>query len=167
MDKDSLMYGMDVLDEINGALEPIGLTVRKLDAEETQGLPVGLIVPTGENPSFSITCHVLPTHKDQVSTTFVQLFLPLTEPCPEKLEEMEKFAKECNSRFLLGTLFVYQDCLSMKYVTALEPTIALEGAHFQAAVFAFLQQAEEIGKKAQALCRGEITLEQVLGESAQ
>ena len=41
MDKDSLMYGMDVLDEINGALEPIGLTVRKLDAEETQGLPVG------------------------------------------------------------------------------------------------------------------------------
>ena len=110
---------------------------------------------------------MLPTHKDQVSTTFVQLFLPLTEPCPEKLEEMERFAKECNSRFLLGTLFVHQDCLSMKYVTALEPTIALEGAHFQAAVFAFLQQAEEIGKKAQALCRGEITLEQALGESAQ
>ena len=56
---------------------------------------------------------------------------------------------------------------TMKYVTALEPTIALEGAHFQAAVFAFLQQAEEIGKKAQALCRGELTLEQALGESAQ
>ena len=61
MDKDSLMYGMDVLDEISGALEPIGLTVRKLDAEETQGLPVGLIVPTGEEPAFSCLLYTSPT----------------------------------------------------------------------------------------------------------
>ena len=105
MDKDSLMYGMDVLDEISGALEPIGLTVRKLDAEETQGLPVGLIVPIGEEPAFSITCHVLPTHKDQVSTTFVQLFLPLTEPCPEKLEEMEAICQRMQQPVFAGHPF--------------------------------------------------------------
>ena len=92
MDENSLAYSMDVLGEMAEALEPIGMTVEKQDPKETEGIPTGLIRPEGEG-GWTITCNVVPTHKDNVSTTFVQLCIPITPPCPEQREELEKFAR--------------------------------------------------------------------------
>ena len=75
MDQESLEYGMDVLDEIARAVAPIGMRVEKQDPKDTEGIPTGLIRPEGEG-GWTITCSVVPTHKDNVSTTFVQMSTP-------------------------------------------------------------------------------------------
>ena len=161
MDENSLIYSMGVLDEMAEALEPIDLAVEKLDAAQTEGIPTGLIRPIGEG-EWTITCNVVPTRKDNVSTTFVQLSIPLTAPCPERRTELESFAVLGNDQFLMGTLLVRENCLYMKYTIVLEPTIAMEESHIQAAVFAFCQQAEVLTHRAGAVCRGEMTAEEAL-----
>ena len=152
MDQESLEYGMDVLDEIARAVAPIGMCVEKQDPKDTEGIPTGLIRPEGEG-GWTITCSVVPTHKDNVSTTFVQMSTLLTAPCPERREELERFAQAGNQQFLMGTLLVAEDYLWMKYVVVLEPAIAMEESHMQAAVFAFCQQAEALAIRARAICR--------------
>ena len=152
MDQKSLDYGMSVLDEIGAAVAPIGMTVEKQDSRDTEGIPTGLIRPEGAG-GWAVTCAVVPTHKDSVSTTFVQLSIPLTAPCPERREELERFAQAANAQFLMGTLVTAGDALWMKYVVVLEPAIAMEESHMQAAVFAFCQQAEALAIRAQAICR--------------
>ena len=161
MDENSLAYSMDVLGEMAEALEPIGMTVEKQDPKETEGIPTGLIRPEGEG-GWTITCNVVPTHKDNVSTTFVQLCIPITPPCPEQREELEKFARMGNGQFLMGTLLMAEDVLLMKYMIVLEPTIAMEESHVQAAVFAFCQQGEILARRAGGICRGEWTATKAL-----
>ena len=167
MDENSLTYGMGVLDEMAGALGRIAMEVEKLDPAETDGIPTGLIRPEGGKGGWEITCAVVPTHRDDVSTTFVQLFVPLTAPCPERREELEKFALGCNGQFLMGTLLVSRDSLCMKYLIVLEPTIAMEESHVQAAVFAFVQQTDALALRAQGICRGEMTAEEALAQTNQ
>lgn len=162
MDQASLDYAMSVLEEIDGALRPIGMTLEKLDMSRTEGVPTGVICPEGENPAWEIACNVVPTHRDNVSTTYVQLYLQLTPSCPERRTELERYAWCRNGQMLLGSLLVFQDCLCFKYTLALEPTVALEESHFQAAVFAFCQQAELFARQGQAICQGIQTVEEVL-----
>lgn len=162
MDENSLNYSMDVLDEMAEALEPIDLVVEKLDVAQTEGIPTGLIRPKEGKGGWEISCAVVPTHRDNVSTTYVQLSLALTAPCPERREELEKFARLCSGQFLMGTLFMAGDVLFMKYVIVLEPTIAMEESHIQATVFAFCQQGETLAQRAQRICRGEWTAEEAL-----
>ena len=161
MDQESLQYGMDVLDEIAQAVAPIGMTVEKQDPKDTEGIPTGLIRPEGTG-GWTITCAVVPTPKDSVATTFVQLSLPLAGPCPERRAELERFAQGGNQQFLMGTLVVAGDCLWMKYVVVLEPTIAMETAHMQAAVFALCQQGEALATRAMAVCQGSKTAAEAL-----
>ena len=161
MDQESLEYGMDVLDEIARAVAPIGMCVEKQDPKDTEGIPTGLIRPEGEG-GWTITCSVVPTHKDNVSTTFVQMSTLLTAPCPERREELERFAQAGNQQFLMGTLLVAEDYLWMKYVVVLEPAIAMEESHMQAAVFAFCQQAEALAIRARAICRDGLTAAEAL-----
>ena len=161
MDENSLQYSFDVLEELGEALAPIAMTVEKLDLKETEGIPTGLIRPEGEG-GWTITCNVVPTHKDNVSTTYVQLSIPLTAPCPEYRGELERFALGGNGQFLMGTLLMAEDVLLMKYVIVLEPAIAMEESHIQAAVFAFCQQGEALARRAQGICRGEWTAEEAL-----
>ena len=161
MDQESLEYGMDVLDEIARAVAPIGMCVEKQDPKDTEGIPTGLIRPEGEG-GWTITCSVVPTHKDNVSTTFVQMSTLLTAPCPERREELERFAQAGNQQFLMGTLLVAEDYLWMKYVVVLEPAIAMEESHMQAAVFAFCQQAEVLATRARAVCQGTKTAAEAL-----
>ena len=161
MDENSLRYGLNVLGELGEALAPIGMTVERRDPGETEGIPTGLIRPEGAG-DWAITCAVVPTHRDNVSTTFVQLSLPLTAPCPERREELEKFARLCGGQFLMGTLLMAGDILLMKYVIVLEPTIAMEESHIQAAVFAFCQQGETLARRAGGICRGEWTAQEAL-----
>lgn len=162
MDQTSLDYAMSVLEEIEGALKPIGMTVERLDTADTEGIPTGVIRPEGENPVWEIACTVVPTHRDNVSTTYVQLYLQLTPPCPERRSELERYAWCRNGQMLLGTLLVFQDCLCFKHVMALEPAVALEESHFQAAVFAFCQQAELLARQGRAVCQGMQTVEEAL-----
>ena len=161
MDQESLEYGMDVLDEIARAVAPIGMCVEKQDPKDTEGIPTGLIRPEGEG-GWTITCSVVPTHKDNVSTTFVQMSTLLTAPCPERREELERFAQAGNQQFLMGTLLVAEDYLWMKYVVVLEPAIAMEESHMQAAVFAFCQQAEVLATRVRAVCQGTKTAAEAL-----
>ena len=162
MDENSLQYSMDVLDEMAEALEPIDMAVEKLDVAQTGGIPTGIIRPKEGDGGWAITCNVVPTHKDNVSTTFVQLSIPITAPCPEYRGELEQFALGCNGQFLMGTFLVSGDALYMKYTIVLEPAIAMEGSHTQAAVFAFCQQAEALALRAQGICRGEMTAQEAL-----
>ena len=162
MDQASLDYGMGVLEEIDGALRPIGMTVKKLEPDQTEGIPTGSIRPAGKESGWEITCSVVPTHRDDVSTTFVQFYLRLTVPCPERREELERFARDGNRQFLMGTLVVAEDSLWMKYVAVLEPAIAIEESHMQAAVFAFCQQAEVLAARGRAVCQDGMTAEEAL-----
>lgn len=162
MDENSLTYSMGVLDEMAEALEPIAMVVEKLDVAQTGGIPTGLIRAKEGKGGWEISCVVVPTHKDHVSTTFVQLSIPLTVPCPEHREELEQFALGCNEQFLMGTFLVTGDVLYMKYTIVLEPTIAMEASHVQAAVFAFCQQGEALARRAQGICRGEMTAQEAL-----
>lgn len=162
MDQTSLDYAMSVLEEIDGALKPIGMTLEKLDTAQTEGIPTGVIRPEGDPPAWEITCNVVPTHRDSVSTTYVQLYLQLTAPCPERRSELERYAWSRNSQMLLGTLVVFRDCLCYKHVMVLEPAAALEESHFQAAVFAFCQQGEELARQGQAICQGAQTVDEAL-----
>ena len=161
MDQESLEYGMDVLDEIAQAVAPIGMTVEKQDPKDTEGIPTGLIRPEGAG-GWTVTCAVVPTHKDSVSTTFVQLSIPLTAPCPERREELERFTQAANAQFLMGTRVTAGDALWMKYVVVLEPAIAMEESHMQAAVFAFCQQGEALATRARAVCRDGLTAAEAL-----
>ena len=162
MDQESLEYGMEVLDEMGEALKPISMTVEKLDPAETGGLPTGLIRPQGTENGWTVICTVVPTHHGEVSTTFVQLSVPLTAPCPERQQELERYGEECNRQFQMGTLTVFQASLHMKYTIVLEPTVAMEEAHIQAAVFAFCQQAETLAHWAQGICQGTMTVEEAM-----
>lgn len=162
MDQTSLSYAMGVLEEIDGALRPISMYLEKLDTAQTEGIPTGVIRPEGENPAWEIACNVVPTHRDNVSTTYVQLYLQLTDPCPERREALERYAWRRNGQMLLGTLVVFRDCLCFKYTMALEPAAALEASHFQAAVFAFCQQAEQFARQGRAICQGVQTVEEAL-----
>ena len=167
MDENSLTYSMGVLDEMAEALEPIDMVVEKLDVAQTGGIPTGLIRPKEGKGGWEISCAVVPTHKDDVSTTFVQLSIPLTAPCPEHREELEQFALGCNGQFLMGTFLVSGDALYMKYTIVLEPTIAMEESHVQAAVFAFCQQGDALAQRAQGICRGEMTAQEALAPENQ
>ena len=164
MDQASLDYAMSVLEEIGGAVRPIGMTLEKLNTARTEGVPTGVIRPEGDSPAWEVTCNVVPTHRDSVSTTYVQLCLQLTAPCPERRSELERYAWSRNSQMLLGTLLVFRDCLCYKHVMALEPTAALEASHFQAAVFAFCQQGEVLAQQGQAICQGLRTVDEVLAD---
>lgn len=162
MDQVSLDYAESVLEEIDGAVRPIGMNLEKLDTARTQGIPTGIIRPEGGKPAWEITCNVAPTHRDNISTTFVQLCIQLTAPCPERREELERYAQRCNRQMLLGTLVMLQDCLCYKHTMALEPSAALEESHFQAAVFAFCQQAEQLSRQGQSVAQGVRTVDEVL-----
>ena len=154
MDENSLEYGLNLLDDIAQALKPIGMTLNKLDPKTTGDIPTATIQLGDGSAGWEVVCNVLPTHRDEVSTTFVQFYIQLTTPCPERRAELERFAADCNSMFSLGTLLVSQDCLCMKYAMAFEPSIAIEDSHLQASVFAFCMQAEDFARRGQAICQG-------------
>lgn len=164
MDQNSIDYCMGVLDEVEAALKPIGMTLERAPLSETSGIPSGMIhIGEGKTAgNWEIICNVVPTHVDEVSTTFVQLYLQLTGPWTQRREELDPFIKGCNEKFMLGSLLAYEDCLCMKYTLALEPTIALENSHFQAAVFTFCKQAEVFTILGTGLRDGKLTIEQAL-----
>lgn len=162
MDQVSLDYAVSVLEDIDEALRPIGMSLEKLDTAQTQGIPTGMIRPDGEDPAWEIACNVVPAHRENVSTTYVQLYLQLTRPCPRRRAELERYAWCRNGQMLLGTLVVFQDCLCYKYTLALEPAVAIETSHFQATVFAFCQQAELFAHQGRSICEGALTVEEAL-----
>lgn len=165
MDQRSLDYAAGVLEEIDKALRPIGMYLEQLDPAKVKGIPTGVIRPQAENSAWEISCSVVPTHRDNVSTTFIQMLIVLTGPCPEQRREaLEEYVRCRNSRLLLGTLVVLEDRLCYKYTIALEPAAALEQSHFQAAAFAFCQQAELLSGLGQDVCQGMRTVEEALAD---
>lgn len=163
MDQASLDYGMGMLDELEEILRPIGMSMEKLNPEQTQGIPTGVIRLGDDRTGWEIACNVVPTHREDVSTTFVQLYLQLTPPCPDGRSELQEYARGLNEQFLMGTVLVFQDCLCMKYVLALEPAAAIEETHIQAAVFAFCQQADRVARQGQAIIQ-KVTMPQTAAE---
>lgn len=166
MDQKSIQYSMSVFDEIEAAIEPMGLVLTRVDLEKSQGIPTGVIgFPNGAK-GWAISCNVVPTHVNEINTTFVQLYQQLSTPFPEKRSELERFIKGAHEKFLLGCLLLSNDCLCMKYVFALDPAQALGHAHFRTAIFAFCRHSETFALRARAICDGTMTVEQALASSA-
>ena len=167
MNQESVRYCRGVLDEIEEAVGFFGLVVCRLDPEETQGIPTGIITfPDGRSKKWSVNCNVLVTHVNEVSTGFVHLYRQLTPPAPEKRGELEAFAAGCNRMMALGCLSVIDDALSMKYVLVVEPGVELAKEQFQATLFTFIRQMENIARQAEGLCGGSMTVEQALDFNA-
>lgn len=166
MDRNSIQYSMGVFDEIESAIKDIGMVLSRSELSQTKGIPTGVIgFPNGER-GWQIICNVVPTHVNEVSTTFIQLYQRLTSPAPEKRVELEQFIQGCNGQFILGCLLLFDDCVCMKYILALEPGKELGREHFQATLFAFCRQAENFIRRAKAICDGSMTVEQALSGSA-
>lgn len=162
MDKDTLRLAMDAIEELEGALKPVGLRLRRLDLEQSGGYPTVLIEPEGEGGE-NIVCNVLPVHMGGLDVMFIQFYLTLTGPAPEERRQaLERLVKEANERFMLGSLLVFQGGLQMRYALALDPGVGLEAAHIQTAVAAFLHQGVVYGKLAGAVIGGTMTVEAAL-----
>ena len=167
MDERAIQYCMQILDEIGRAVEEIGMVLHRADLQDTRGIPSGVITfPDDRSKSWAITCSALVTHVNTVSTGFVQLFLPLTEPLPEKRYQLEMFIEGCAGYFMLGSLGIFDDYLAMKYVLALEPAVDMNTDHFLAALVTFAHQAQVINQQAAGLCSGTLTMEQALDFNA-
>lgn len=162
MDKDTLRLAMDAIEELEGALEPVGLRLRRLDLEQSGGYPT-VLIGAGKKDGEDIVCNVLPVHMGGLDVMFIQFYLTLTAPAPEERRQaLERFVKEANERFMLGSLLVFRGGLQMRYALALDPAVGLEEAHVQTAVAAFLHQGAVYGKLAGAIIDGTMTVEAAL-----
>lgn len=168
MDRESLEYSKRVFDEIETAVTQLQGHLVRLEPEQTGGIPTGLI-GTFHSPDghpWDIACNVVPTHVDNLSTTFVQLYLQLSEPSPERHGELAELARRCNEGFMLGSLLIFGDCLCMKYTLALDPQEPLGIEHFQSMLVAFVRQAGAYAQLAKKVCDG-MSAEQALTEQGQ
>ena len=163
MDQQSIDYSMRVFDEIEEAIRPIGLAMKRLDLAQTGGIPTGVIVAKKRNGNFwEISCNVLPVNTGDISTTYIQLYVQLTDPAPDRREEVSRYVRGCNEKFLLGTLLTFRDCVCMKYTLALDALYPLEEHHFQNTIFAFCQQAEQYAALGEPVCGGTMSAEDAL-----
>lgn len=163
MDQNSLKEAAGVIDALEEALRPIGLTAKRLDAAETGNIPTVLLRRERADGSPSVVCSVMPVRMGGVDTVFVQLYMTLTAPAPEdRRAELDRFVKGVNERFMLGSLLVFQGSLCMRYTMALDPGTPLNPEHTQAAVTAFLQQAAVYAGLGSAVGGGTMTAEAAL-----
>lgn len=160
MEKNVWKQAMSVADELEEALRPVGLTVRRLDAAETGNIPTVMVErKQGEG----IVCNIMPVQVKGVDMTFVQLYMTLTGPAPEdRRTELERFVKGVNERFMLGSLLVFQGSLCMRYTLVLDPVTPLDPDHTQVAFTAFCQQAAIYAELGQAVSAGAMTAEAAL-----
>lgn len=168
MDRESLEYSKKVFDEIETAVTQLDGHLVRLEPQQTGDIPTGLI-GTFHSPDghpWDIACNVIPTHANNLSTTFIQLYLQLCQPSAERGNELAELARRCNEGFMLGSLLVFADCLCMKYILALDPQEPLSIEHFQTTLVAFVRQAGAYAHLAEKVCSG-MSAEQALAEQGQ
>ena len=160
MDKKIWAEAMGVADELEEALRPIGLTVRRLDGAETGDIPTVMVErEQGEG----IVCNIMPARIQGVDMTFIQLYMTLTAPAPEdRRAELDRFVKGVNARFMLGNLLMFQGSVCMRYTLALDPAVPLEPDHTLITFTAFCQQAAVYAKLGREVSSGAMTVEAAL-----
>ena len=165
MDKESLEYSKGVLDEIEAAVSKLGGQLARIDPEQSGGIPTA-VIGTFQSPDgqkWNIVCSVLPTHYGELSTTFVQLHVQLGDPVGEHKAALAELSRLCNAGFLLGSLFILEGYLCMKYVMALDPNEALPVEHFQSMLTVFVRQAGALARVADRV-RGGMNPQQAMSE---
>ncbi len=162
MDARSVMYSMEVFDEIEEAVQSMGMTVQRLDLDLCKGVPTALIGFEDEMPGWRVACNVMLTHADHINTGFLQLCSPLTAPAPERRQDLHAYVDAVNEQFMMAWLSVMGDCICIKHVTALEPEEELPASHFQTTLMIFLREMELLGDDARMLASGELSLEDAL-----
>lgn len=162
MDENTLQLAQDTIDELKAVLEPIGVTLRRLDDDESGGFPTVLLSAPGHSEE-DVVCSVLPVHMAGIDVTFIQLYLTLTPPVPPKRRaELDRFVKEANERFMLGSLLVFQGGLCIRYALALDPATGMEAAHIQTTFAAFLHHAAIYARLGAAIANGSMTAQSAL-----
>jgi len=163
MDENILKEAMDVADQLEEALRPVGLTIARLDMAKTGEIPTVVIKREGKDDSPGIICNIMPTQMSGVAAVFIQLYMTLTAPAPkDRRAELDRFVKGVNERFMLGSLLTFQGSMCMRYTLALDPDEPLDPDHTQAAFTAFLQQAAVYARLGGAVGSGAMTAEAAL-----
>ena len=163
MDDEAIEYAARVLDDIGKAMEKIGMVLYRYDVGKTYGIPTGVITfPDERSESWAISCNVLMTHMEEAPIGFVQLFARLMDPLPEKRYTLEMFIEGCSKKFLLGSVGIFEDYLTMRYVLVLEQPRAINTDNFGTVLAVFVKQAEAVNRAAAGLCNGSLTMEQAL-----
>ena len=167
MDDEAIQHCMRVLDEIGDAVEKVGMVLQRADLKDTPGIPSGVITfPDSRSETWAIACSMLMTPVMGIPTVFVQLFMLLTMPQPEKRYLLEMFIEGCDKKFMLADLGIFDDSLGMQYILALSPDTAISAEHFQSTLGTFVCQARAINQVAVGLCNGTLTMEQALDFNA-
>ena len=163
MDENIWKAAMDVVDQLEEALRPVGLAVRRLNPEESEGIPTVEITRREQVDGIGMICSVVFAGFSGVDVTYIQLYMTLTALAPEdRREELERFVEGANKRFMLGSLLTFEGGLCMRYILALDPDVPLEPAHLQTAVTAFIHQAAVCAKLGRAVCGGKMTADAAL-----
>ncbi len=167
MDTQSLEYSKGLLDEIEAAIAPLELKLTRLEPEQTGGIPTGLIgaLKGPDGSRWEIACNVIPSHVDELSTAFVQLYLQLTAPAPDRQGELADFVRGCNEQFIVGSLLLFSGCLCMKYTLTLDPEQPLPAEHFQSALVAFVRQAGAYARLGGEIAAGRLSAAEALSGS--
>lgn len=163
MDQDTIQYCKKTFDEIEEAVKPLGMILKRLELDDTEEVPTGILtLPDSERSGWMVYCNVGLSRIDMLSTGLVHIFKQLAAVEPEKLPELEAFVKGGNERFILGGLSLVEDGLVLRYLMALEPYMALPKEHFQATVYTFIQQSDNLIRRIQGIYDGTMTVEQAL-----
>lgn len=162
MEKDTLELAQGVLEELEEALRPLEVELRRLDLEDSGGFPTVLVgIPDREGEP--IVCSVLPRTLGRMGVVFLQFYISLTpQASGEKLRELERFVQQSNRRFLLGTLLIQDGRLDQRCGVALDPAVEMDRAHIQTTAAAFSYQAAIYARLGNQILDGSLTVEQAL-----
>lgn len=162
MDRDTLKLTEDVLEELQRALTPLGVRLRRVDLKDSGGFPT-VLAGVPEKNAEQMVCTVLPDMVGGMGVVFLQFYQSLTPPAgPEQLEKLDRFVQAANRRFMLGTLLTRNGRMDLRYVLALDPAAEMDEDHIQTTAAVLFHQAAIYIKLGHEIISGGMTVEQAL-----
>lgn len=162
MDRDTLNLAQSVLEELEGVLAPIGMELRRVDLKDSGGVPTVLISRPGKDEE-AIVCSAVPRTLGGMGVMFLQFYASLTpQALREQWEQLERFARESNRRFLMGTLLTRDGRLELRFVLPQDPAVGMDEDHIQTAVAAFAYEMALFARLGSGILNGSMTVEQAL-----
>lgn len=162
MDRDTLNLAQSVLEELEGVLAPIGMELRRVDLKDSGGVPTVLISRPGKDEE-AIVCSAVPRTLGGMGVMFLQFYASLTPQAPrEQWEQLERFVRESNRRFLMGTLLTRDGRLELRFVLPQDPAVGMDEEHIQTAVASFAYEMALFARLGSGILNGSMTVEQAL-----
>lgn len=165
LDKETTQFCIDKLKEIIKITDILGCETQLSELED--GLPIVFIgLQKNYKKEDTVgTCTFLPLDIKDNAYLLLQFNILLNLEVPdENKEEVNLLIKSINERFLMGTLVLYENEMSLKYAVYVKSDESLDQISFARTLEILTIEADEILKKVDRLIAKTATLEQLSTE---